>query len=195
MATIRLVAGIIIGFIVLLAGLYFFISMRRHTVEKTAVIREIRELKRWETASYTIEQIIDRGTEGNAFQQFLFGNRILLIAHGEVIAGFDLTNLSEESISIQGNAITISFPPAQILTTRLDSQKTRVYDRQEGFLAATDKDLESEARLSAENAIREAACREGVLEKASENAKKQATSLMTLLGFTTVTILVPESSC
>jgi len=102
-------------------------------LKKTAVVKQLRELKRWETASYTIEQVIDRGTNGNAIQRFLFSNRILLIAHGEVIIGFDLANLSEESISITNDSITVTFPPAQILTTRLDSGRQEYTIDKKGY--------------------------------------------------------------
>ena len=61
--------------------------------DRAAVIKEMRSLQRLETASFTIEKIIDGGTSGNVFQQFLFGDKILLIAHGQVIAGFDLSQI------------------------------------------------------------------------------------------------------
>ncbi len=160
-----------------------------------AVVKELRELKRYETASFTIEKIIDAGTNYGQLRQMLLGDRILLIAHGEVIAGFDLEHLSEDAARIHGQEINLTLPPPQILITRLDSEKSRVYDRRVGFLSQGEKDLESVARAQAEQSIRDAACQSGILATASENGRNQLTTLLKAIGFTTVSITIPESSC
>lgn len=161
----------------------------------TAVVKEIRSLSRLETSSYTVEKIIDKGNNGNIFQNLLFGNSILLIAHGQVIGGFDLANLSQDSIKTNGKSITINLPPPQILSVSLDESQTRVYDRQKGILANSKTDLESEARVSAINAIRKAACDGGILNNSSENAKKQLESILKSFGFTLITINIPIGNC
>ncbi|HSW87705.1 MAG TPA: DUF4230 domain-containing protein [Candidatus Saccharimonadales bacterium] len=163
---------------------------------QTAVIKEMRNLQRLETASFTIEKVIDGGTTGNnVFTQFLFGDKILLIAHGQVIAGFDLSQISENDIKVDGKNLTITLPQPQILTTTLDNTQTRVYDRQKGLLAPEDKDLESKAREAAEKSIQEAACKGGILQQAADNARKQLTALFSSLGFSSVTIEIPNGSC
>jgi hypothetical protein len=163
---------------------------------QTAVIKEMRSLQRLETASFTIEKVIDGGTTGNnVFTQFLFGDKILLIAHGQVIAGFDLSQISENDIKIDGKNLTVTLPQPQILTTTLDNTQTRVYDRQKGLLAPEDKDLESKAREAAEKSIHDAACKGGVLQQAADNARKQLTALFSSLGFSSVTIEIPNGSC
>ena len=162
---------------------------------RSAVIKEIRNLQRIETASFTIEKVIDGGTSGNTFEQLLFGDKILLIAHGQVIAGFDLSQISEKEIEIKANTIRLSLPKPQILVTTLDNTQTRVYDRTRGILNPGDKDLESKAREAAQNSIREAACKGNILKQASDNARKQLTAFLSALGFTQVSIEIPEASC
>lgn len=159
------------------------------------VVKEMRALNRLETASFTIEKVIDSGTTGNRFQELLFGDRILLIAHGEVIAGFDMSQLPEENIAVDGTTIRMTLPSPVILVTRLDSDETRVYDRQQGLLSKGEKDLESNARLEAEKAIRVAACEGGILNEASKNARTQLTTLFKTLQFTSVVINIPSGSC
>ncbi|HSW96379.1 MAG TPA: DUF4230 domain-containing protein [Candidatus Saccharimonadales bacterium] len=163
---------------------------------QAAVIKEMRSLQRLETASFTIEKVIDGGTTGNnAFTQFLFGDKILLIAHGQVIAGFDLSQISQNDIKIDGKNLIVKLPQPQILTATLDNTQTRVYDRQKGLLAPEDKDLESKAREAAEKSIRDAACKGGILQQAADNARKQLTALFSSLGFSSVTIQIPSGSC
>lgn len=164
-------------------------------MSSTTVVKEIRSLSRLETSSFTIEKVIDAGTNGNTFQEFLYGDRILLIAHGQVVAGIDFSALSEDDVHVSGQTVTIKLPPAQILTTTLDNGQTRVFDRKLGLLSKGDKDLESQARLAATEAIQQAACKGNILTDASTNARKQLTALLRALGFVTITIEIPESSC
>lgn len=164
--------------------------------DRAAVIKEIRSLQRLETASFTIEKIIDGGTTGNnIFQQFLFGDKILLIAHGSVIAGFDLSQISDSDIEIKDTALRITLPKPQILVTTLDNTQTKVYDRQKGILNPGEKDLESNARKAAEDSIRQAACDGGILTQASDNARKQLTAFFVALGFTQISIDIPTAGC
>ncbi len=168
----------------------FFINSNR-----TAVVTEIRKLNRLETASFTIEKIIDAGKKENVFSELLFGDRILLIAHGEVIAGFDFSKLNGDSIKVSGSSLEITLPPPQILSSKLDNNLTRVYDRKEGILTKGNKDMESEARKSAEISIIEAACEAGILDTATVNGKKQLTALFSALKFESITISVPQGKC
>jgi hypothetical protein len=193
----------VIGFIVLVLAIAFgierYINYKNPTykinISSQTVVKQIRSLNRLETSTYTIEKIIDIGTSGNKFRQFLYGDRILLIAHGEVVAGFDLGKLNEDNINVSGETLRVTMPSPEILITKLDSEQTRVYDRQQGLLTKGDENLESEARAEAEKVIREAACKGGILEDASKNARNQLMSLFKSLGFATVIIEIPEGSC
>jgi hypothetical protein len=160
-----------------------------------AVVKEMRELNRLETAQFTIEKIIDAGTSENAFQNLLFGDQLLFIAHGEVIGGFDLSKMSEDDISISDNLISLNLPQPEILLVRLDSEQSRVYDRRQGLLTKGDKDLETAARLEAEKTIRQAACESGILTQASDNGRKQLTTILRSFGFEQVEITIPVGSC
>lgn len=195
MNKIKLILSAIFICTVIVLVVYLLGKFTTNKYNDTAVVKEIRSLSRLETSSYTVEKIIDKGNNGNIFQNLLFGNSILLIAHGQVIGGFDLANLSQDSIKTNGKSITINLPPAQILSVSLDESQTRVYDRQKGILANSKTDLESEARVSAISAIRKAACDGGILNNSSENAKKQLESILKSFGFTLITINIPIGNC
>lgn len=188
------------GFVVL--GILLVIAFTNRTTSKytvnlssQTVIKQIEALNRLETAQFTVEKIIDIGTSGTIFSQFLYGDRILLIAHGQVIGGFDLSKVKEEDIRVDGSTLKMKLPAPEVLVTRLDSEQTRVYDRDQGILTKGDRDLESEARKEAEAVIRDAACKGGVLQEASKNARNQMTTQFKGLGFTTVEIDIPEGNC
>ena len=185
----------LIVFVIVFFGIVLYFDWQNNQKDTAAVVLEIRALNRWETASYTIEKVIDQGNSGNVFQQFLFGNRILLIAHGDVIGGFDLSTLSANNVKINDKSIAITLPRPQILLTTLDNSKTQVYDSQKGLLVASSNDIESQALLTAQNEIQSAACSEGILANASDNARKQLTSMLTTLGFSQIKIIIPQGKC
>lgn len=191
---------LILLFVMIIAVLLIILSFVRKekfwvNTNQAAVVKEMRELQRLETAQFTIEKIIDAGTTGNGLKQFLFGDKILLIAHGEVIAGFDFSQLSDKDVTVTNNNITLRLPKPQILVTRIDSSKTRVYDRKQGILSKGEKDLETEARKEAEISIHNAACQADILNTASTNARKQLGALLKSFGFNEVTIIIPQASC
>lgn len=180
-----------------IAGWFFLIRPTTYKIDvnQTAVIKEMRELSKFETASFTIEKIIEAGTNNNAFSDLLFGDQVLLIAHGEVVAGLDLSTIKDDAIKINGTEIRAELPAPEILYVRIDNHKTRVYDRKQGLLTKGDKDLEAVARQAAEEEIRKAACQANILEQASGNARKQLTALFNTLGFTKIVLIIPEAKC
>ncbi len=198
MKYVQSILFIILGILIALAGFFLIRNkVAEFTIKtnSTTVVQQIRSLNRLETSSYTIEKVIDAGTSGGKFQQFLFGDRILLIAHGEVIAGIDMSKISDNDITIEKDTITLALPAPQILTTRLDNEQTKVFDRQTGVLTKGNKDLEAEARKAAEETIREAACNGNIMQNANDNARKQLTAFLKALQFKKITITIPTGSC
>ncbi len=174
---------------------YFATTDQRVRLNQASVVREINSLARLETASYNIEKIIEAGTNGTAFETILYGDKILLIAHAEIIAGLDVSGITTLDVMIDGSSIIINLPAPQILVSRLDNEKTRVYDRKLGWFTKGDAQLETEARTVAEQSLRKAACDAGILITARDNAEKQLTGMFTVFGFDKVTLNIAEGEC
>ena len=147
------------------------------------VVDRIQKLQRLETIVYTMDKIVTGEKQSSILPDFLAGDRLLLMVHGEVIAGIDFQTLKPDDVQAHGKKIRLHLPQAQLLVTRLDSSKTRVYSRQTGLLVPTDPDLESQVRDSAERELRRSALADGILKKAQENAQSTLTSLMQSMGF------------
>lgn len=195
---------IIIIIVLILVDFIFLINFFKDPFNKSnlktntsgpAILKEVRQLQRYETASFIVEKIIEAGKYGNTFQDLLYGDRILMVANGEVIAGFDLSTLPDDSIRVSGDSVSIDMPKPQILIINLNNDQTRVYDRKTGLLTKGDRNLESLARQVAEDKIKEAACQGNILSQASENAKKQFTILFNRIGFSNVEVKIPQGSC
>ncbi|MGD1995848.1 MAG: DUF4230 domain-containing protein [Anaerolineae bacterium] len=152
------------------------------------VIRHVQSLSRLETAFYSIEKVITAETGQDALA-FLFGDRLLFIAHGQVIAGVDLGQVEERDITItQDNEVVMILPPAEIFVATLDNDKSFVYDRETGLLGLN-QDLETDARRAAEEEILNAALEDGILEMAEANARLYLDQLITSLGFEEVVFI------
>ena len=152
-------------------------------LSQPTVVHRIQKLQRLETVVYTMDKIVTGERENPFLPNFLAGDRILLLVHGEVVAGIDFGNLKSGDVSVSGKNIRLHLPETQLFTTRLDSDKTRVYSRQTGLLVPVDPNLESRARQQAEHQLQESALQDGILRTAQQNARSTIMSLLTGLGF------------
>jgi hypothetical protein len=151
--------------------------------DQPTVVRQIQQLQRLETVRYTMDKIIS-GEHANAYlPKFLAGDRLLLIVHGDVIAGVDLTKLQPFDVSVRGRKVAVHLPPPEILVVRLDNAKTRVYSRDTGLFSSPDPNLESEVREEAEKQLQAAALQDGILKSAEQNAHDALTIILRGLGF------------
>ncbi|MBL7063583.1 MAG: DUF4230 domain-containing protein [Anaerolineae bacterium] len=150
--------------------------------DPVTIIRQVRSLSRLETASYTIEKVITAESGQGPFA-FLFGDRLILVAHGQVIAGVDLGKMEEDNITIATDGtVVVTLPPAEILVVRLDNQKSYVFDRDTGLIGVNPA-LETDARQAAEEEIKNAALEDGILDMAQRNAETYVRGLILALGF------------
>ena len=152
-------------------------------VSQPTVVSRIQQLQRLETVVYTMDKLVSGAKENPIFPDFLAGDRLLLLVHGEVVAGIDFSSLKSGDVKVEGKQIHLHLPTTQVFSTRLDSAKTRVYSRQTGLLVPTDPNLESQVRQEAERQLLEAALADGILRTAQQNASSTITSLLQGLGF------------
>ena len=152
-------------------------------VSQPTVVDRIQRLQRLETVVYTMDKIVAGAKENSVLPNFLAGDRLLMLVHGEVVAGIDFSNLKPGDVRVDGKQVHLRLPPPQIFSTRIDSGKTRVYSRQTGFLVPTDPNLETQVRQEAERQLQEAAMAEGILRTAQQNAASTIMSLLQGLGF------------
>lgn len=152
-------------------------------VDQPTVVRQIQKLQRLETVSYTMDKIISGGHDNPLLPKFLVSDRLLLMVHGEVIAGVDLGKLQASDVALNNRNISVRLPKAEILVTRLDNEKTRVYSRDTGLFSSPDPNLETQVRQEAERQLQQAALQDGILKSADENARNSVQSILKGLGF------------
>ena len=145
-------------------------------------ITEVRALARLETIQYSVEKVITAEVGQGTFG-FLFGDRLLFVAHGTVIAGIDMSKINPEDLRLENGVLYVKLPPSEVFIATLDNDKSYVYDRQTGALTKGDQNLETTARQAAEDEIRKAALEDGILDIAQQNAETYLAKFFAALGY------------
>jgi len=153
-------------------------------------INEVRALARLETIQYSVEKVITAEVGQGTFG-FAFGDKLLFVAHGIVIAGIDMEKLQPSDLRFDGTVLYVRLPPTEIFIATLDNEKSYVYDRETGLLTHGNVDLETLARQTAEAEIRKAALEDGILLQGERNAEAYLLKFFNALGYNTV-IFVDE---
>ena len=151
------------------------------------ILNSVSQLARLETARVEAEKIVtsERDTE-TLFG--LFGESLVFVAVGEVIAGIDLAKMEDGDIQVVDPVtVMVHLPEAEILIATLDNNKSYVVDRDVGLFTGADPQLETQVRQIGEASILEYALDEvQILEVADQNAQEYMEGFLNDLGFENV---------
>jgi len=154
------------------------------TTTGPVVVEGVRELDQLATVRWTESVPVTRQSGGDVLDRLFSGEEVLVIATGEVEAGVDLAEIGKDDVQVEGDTVTMRLPEPEILSSSLDEEKTRVYDRDFSPLnVRPDDDLVEEARVRAIEKIEETARENGILETAQTNAEDSIRAFVTTLGF------------
>jgi hypothetical protein len=154
------------------------------TTTGPVVVQGIKELDQLATVRWTESVPVTRETGGDILDRLFSGEKVIVIATGEVEAGVDLGDIDKDHVSVNGDSVTIDLPEPEILSASLDEERTRVYDRDFSPLNfRPDDDLVEEARLQAVEKITDAARENEILDTAEHNAEDSVRAFVTTLGF------------
>jgi len=178
-----------------LAALVALLILRRSPAPRFAntpsVILQIQSLSELVTVKYVIEKVVfAEALKTSTIDQLLPGrdDKLILLAHGVVKAGVDLSKIKAEDVEVNGETIRIKIPQAVVTDQYLNENATQVLDRRAGMLRAYDQKLEQQARQEAVTQIVRAARQNGIEREANERARAQLTGLLRTLGYKEVEI-------
>jgi hypothetical protein len=150
--------------------------------DPVTIIREVQSLARLETIQYTVEKVITAEVNQGVFGP-LFGDKLLFIAHGYVIAGVNLAEVDAEDLRLEEGILYVDLPDTEVFVATLNNEDSYVYDRTTGLFRKSDPDLETSARQAAEQEILNAAVEDGILLQARQNAEVYLERLFNTLGY------------
>ncbi len=150
--------------------------------DPVTIIREVQSLARLETIQYSIEKVITAEVNQGVFGP-LFGDRLLFVAHGYVIAGVDLSKMGTQDMQMKNGVLYVKLPESEVFVATLNNEKSYVYDRTTGILKKGETNLETVARQAAEQEILNGAVNDGILLQAKQNAEVYLERLFNTLGY------------
>lgn len=163
------------------------------------IIQQIQTLSELVTVKYVLQKIViftNASTTTLSQLPNVVGlpgfdeDRVMLMAHGVVKAGVDLSKLAPDDVRVSGQTIAIRLPRPVVTDAYLDESQTQVLDRKTGLFRSFEKSLEAQARQYARLEIIRAARHNGIEKEAEQRARDQLAALIRTLGFTNVTVTI-----
>ena len=165
-------------------------------IDETAnVVTEIRKIAQFTSACYYEDVILkDKkanetlgGKVVNSFSKKdkpILEDEIVIVASGNVRAGFDLSKLSEKDIVIRDSILEVTLPKAEIFEVIVNPSGFDVYIEDGTWSHEQVTKVENKAM----NKIRKDAISDGLLEKATELGVTKLTELFKTFGYKEVVI-------
>ena len=106
---------------------------------------------------------------------FLPAERVVLRVEGTILAGIDLTKISQADVTVNGGEVTVRIPPAHIVSK--DLRSTQLVTDQ-GIMPGIDPSLQPAAEQKGRDELLRAACTYGILAKAEQEAQTALGALL-----------------
>lgn len=152
------------------------------------VLHRVRELSELTTTQFGMQTVVT-ASRGRNLGPFQFDTRLLYVAYGEVRAGVDLTLLGPADVVVDDNrTVSMLLPPPQMLDSKIDVNRSYVYDLQQGLLSPEAPDLQTEAERQALDQVIAGACQADILEQANRRAEVAMTGLLEAMEFEEITV-------
>ena len=162
------------------------------------LLKSLENLSEYRAASANMQVVVDVERDTDLIPSFIKGERTLFVAAGSVDAAVDFRRLGKGAVKVSDDrrAVSITLPPAYLTEPRLDTTRSRIYDRDRGVLDRIEDAVSDDGGADqqtvyalAETKLREAAAADpAVLRTAERNTRSMLEGLLRGLGFEQVTI-------
>jgi hypothetical protein len=153
---------------------------------RTTIVQQIRGASELTTAVFTMETVVPTSRDRTIAGYVVGKTTLLYIAYGEVRAGVDLAAIRPNDVQVNGDTLLLRLPPPRILDSKIDVNRSKVFDYDRGFLGLgpdAAPELQQLAQQETLNKIVESACSSGVLQAASDRAKVTVGQLLMTAGY------------
>ncbi|MGG6293521.1 DUF4230 domain-containing protein [Leptolyngbya sp. AN02str] len=155
------------------------------------IIQQVRGASELTTAVYTMQAVVPAKRDRTLAGYTIGTTTLLYIAHGEVRAGVDLAQLTRNDVERVGDRLVLRLPAAKILDSKIDVNRSRVYDYDRGFLGLgpdVAPELHQLAQQQTLATVVQAACADGILQQANQRAELAVRQLLTTAGQANVVV-------
>jgi hypothetical protein len=150
-----------------IVGIVLYRNMtEKYRSEHLLSVDKIEKIGKLELVKVNIKDVLEQTGE----RPFYLPNaKAVLIIAGEVIAGIDLEKVQKDDISDSGTQISVTLPKPEILMSKVNHEKSKIYNIEWGGFSTAS--LVDEAYKAAESKIIEEAKKTGYEETCKNNAK------------------------
>lgn len=160
------------------------------------LLQSMRDLSRYVAADGTFQVIVDLQQNKENIPDFLLNRRTLFVGSGSVEAYVDFSALADGALTVDeaNKSVKVALPAPQLSQAALDMQRSYVVSEERGLLNrindAFKQDPNKQQRVyqEAQKRITEAATASELDKRARENTQRMLESLLTRLGYTSVTV-------
>ena len=197
---IRYIPVLAVTVLVLVAAALLWLKLKPKDeglkIDETAnVVTEIRKIAQFTSACYYEDVILkdkkaNESLGGKVVNSFskkdkpILEDEIVIVASGNVRAGFDLSKLSEKDIVIRDSVLEVTLPKAEIFEVIVNPSGFDVYIEDGTWSHEQVTKVENKAM----NKIRKDAINDGLLEKTTELGVTKLTELFKTFGYKEVVI-------
>jgi hypothetical protein len=163
-----------------------------------ALLRSLQRLSEYRAARANLQQVVDIEKDAKYLPSFVKGERVVLLAAGDVDASVDFRRVGPRSLRVSDDRreVMITLPAPRLVPARLDLERTRVIDHDRGVIDRTgdmlgsgNPDEERELLLTAQQKLEAAAGADrDLLPAAERNTAQMLRRLARGLGFERVTV-------
>ena len=188
------------AFFAMKKGLLDFKGDELEIDETPTVITEIKKISEFTSACFYEEIILQEkktrkvvdNSIGNKIaglfgkKEGLITDEIVIIANGKVRAGFNLKNLADGDIRINGDTLTVNLPEAEIFDVIVNPSNFDIYIED----GTWDEQKVTDIKNKAVSKIKDDALSDGILVKATNSGVKKLTEMFKTFGFPVVNITI-----
>lgn len=155
------------------------------------IVHQVRSASELTTAVFAMEAVVPTHKDRTLGKLVVGKTSLLYTAYGEVRAGVDLSQFTADNLRTENNILYVQLPAPKILDSKIDVNRSEVYNYNRGFLnlgpdAAAE--LQTLAQRETLEKIVKNACSQGVLDNANQRAELVVTKILSTAGYSDVRV-------
>lgn len=141
------------------------------TVNIQLSLDSIQGMSQLTTVRYNYSSLVTSERDMPDVLKLLYGERQVMVAVGHVNAGIDLSQITAEDVSQDGNTIIVRLPPPQLQDCFVNEQESYIASMETGVFSRSAPELVVQGRRFAVQQFRSQALEEGILNDVQAQAK------------------------
>ena len=168
----------------------------RHERVQPPVLKSLQDLAEYHAATANLQSVVEVSHDASYVPSFIQGDDTKFLAVGSVDASVNFSQLGSTAIqtSPDGKSVTVTLPAPTYSEPHLDLDNSQVLSRERGLLDrvggvfTSDPTNDQGLYQLGDQALRDAAPKTGLLDRAKTNTTDMLTSMLRGLGFQNVTV-------